>query len=58
MKNSILFFYMVPHVVKVRFLGGTDGKPLQILVDRKDGTSSVYSDQGVPVDSPPPSPSY
>ena len=34
------------NVVKVRFSGGTKGKPLQILVDRRDGSFDLYSEKG------------
>jgi len=34
------------NVSKVRFSGGTKGKPLQILVDRRDGSFALYSDKG------------
>lgn len=38
-------------VEKVRFSGGTDGKPLQILLDQKDGTFTLLTADGEPLNS-------
>jgi hypothetical protein len=42
------------NVEKVRFSGGTGGKPAQILLDRKDGSFDLYSEDGVPAASAAP----
>jgi hypothetical protein len=41
-------------VDRVRFSGGTDGRPLKILVDFKNGDFSLFSSEGEPLDLTPP----
>lgn len=46
--------YLGQGVDKVRFSGGEPGKPLQILLDFKDGSFALFSADGDPMDSAPP----
>jgi hypothetical protein len=41
---------------KVRFNGGSDGKPVQILIEFKDGTFAVYDEDGNSLDAVSPAP--
>ncbi|MBV9079520.1 MAG: hypothetical protein JO102_00210 [Elusimicrobia bacterium] len=45
--------YLGAGVEKVRFAGGKNGKPLQILIDFKDGTFAFFTDEGQPIDANP-----
>ena len=44
--------YLGQSVEKVRFSGGQDGRPLQILVDFTDGAFSLFSADGRKLDGP------
>jgi hypothetical protein len=46
--------YLGSQVERVRFSGGTDGRPLKILVDFKNGNFSLFSGEGEPLDMTPP----
>jgi len=45
--------YLGRDVEKVRFAGGTDGKPLRILLDHKDGGFALLNANGEPVENSP-----
>lgn len=46
--------YLGKNVDRVRFSGGTDGKPVRILVDFKNGDFTLFNAEGEPVDLTPP----
>ncbi len=46
--------YLGKNVERVRFSGGTDGRPVRILVDFKNGDFTLFSSEGEPVDLTPP----
>jgi hypothetical protein len=52
-KNSVFLRTLGPDADRVRFSGGAAGQPLQILVDRADGTFSLYNEDGALISSSP-----
>jgi hypothetical protein len=50
-KEPVFLKYLGKGIDKVRFSGGTEGKPTQILIDFKDGSFALYTEDGDPVDA-------
>jgi hypothetical protein len=48
--KPVFMKFLANNVERVRFSGGTDGKPLQILLDFSDGRFTLYTSDGLPSD--------
>jgi hypothetical protein len=52
-KQPVYLKYLGKNVDKVRYSGGKDGKPMRILVEFKDGSFALTSENGDPLDQEP-----
>lgn len=50
--QALFMKYLAQNVGRVRFSGGANGQPLEILLEFKDGTFAVFDASGNPIEAP------